>query len=172
MRCFRHRSLILTPAWASFNTAMIRLAHDSTVELLSQWCSFRGEVTDLSVPFQQHRTNILAKPISPRIALAPSFASLLEYSPLRGSLVLHASSLPSLPGAMRQTYIAVGIPTGGGSHVRQRFRSLYGTPRYGCICVYPPFVQLTPSRIYVADSTIGAGTVNANALRTGLLLSN
>ena len=55
MPCFRHRSWTLTPAWASFNTAMIgssvcrfrvkglRLStHHHTVGLPSQWCSFRG----------------------------------------------------------------------------------------------------------------------------------
>src|SRR2546425_4812433 len=56
MPCLRHSSGALTPARASFNTAMIGSslcrfrvmglllsAHHSTVELPSQWCSFRGE---------------------------------------------------------------------------------------------------------------------------------
>jgi hypothetical protein len=36
----------------------------------------------------------------PHLALAPSFASLLEYVTLRGSDALHGSCLPSLSGAM------------------------------------------------------------------------
>src|SRR5438445_5073566 len=56
MPCLRHSSGALTPARASFNTAMIcssvcrfRImglllsAHHSTVELPSQWCTFQGE---------------------------------------------------------------------------------------------------------------------------------
>ena len=58
------------------------------------------------LPWEWRKSRVLPvaeiRPVSPLIALAPSFATLLQYASLRGSHAFHASPLRSLSLAIRR----------------------------------------------------------------------